>query len=331
MAMANGVASGAGVTRGAVALILTAACAWSTAQAQSWPSRPMRAVVPYGPGSGVDVVARIITEPLGKVLGQNIVVENRAGASGTIATANVVNSPADGHTLLFDSSAQTSVPATMLNMPFDTARDIAGVTTLIENPIIIVAAASKGYKTIADLVAAGKARPGALNFSSAGVATSSHIVAEKLRLAAGFTAVHVPFKSTTDALTEVLAGRIDFLGTALGTALANIKDGRLIGLAMTSRRTKVLPDVPGMADAGLPAAVYSSWLGMMVHGRTSRELVNRLHAETVRLLGTPDVIERLARIGAEPLIMSPEEFDAMRRRELVENAALMKAIGITPQ
>ena len=311
--------------------VVTALCAASLAQAQSWPSRPLRAAVPYGPGTGVDVIARIVTETIGRNIGQPIVVEQRVGAAGTIAAAFTVNAPADGYTLLFDSSAQTSVPATMLNLPFDPGRDIVGVTTLIENPLVLVTSQVKGYRNVAEMVAAAKARPGSFNFASGGVATSTHITGEKVRLAAGFEAVHVPFKSTTDALTELMGGRIDYTYTALTSALGGIRDGRLIALAMSARRSKVLPNVPTIAEAGYPAAAYSSWVGMLVNGKTPRDIVNRLYQETLKALANPEVQERLAKIGAEPTTMSPEEFDAMRRRELVDNASLMKSIGIKPQ
>lgn len=315
----------------AAALALCAGAALAQSAAQSYPTRPIRAVVPYAPGTGVDVVARIVTDAMGKSLGQPIVVEQRVGAAGTIAGANVANGAADGYALLFDTSAQTSVPATMQSLPYDPGRDIVGVTTLIENPLVLVTSAVKGYKSVAELVAAAKAKPGAFNFASGGLATSTHISGEKLRIAANFEAVHIPYKSTTDAITELMGGRIDYTYTALTTALSGVRDGRLIALAMSARRSRVLPNVPTIAEAGYPGAVYSSWLGMMVAGKTPRDIVNRLHQEAVKALANTEVQERLAKIGAEPVTMTPEEFDTMRRRELVENASLMKTIGIKPQ
>jgi len=287
--------------------------------------------VPYGPGTGVDVVARLIGEAISKNVGQPFVVETRLGAAGTIAAAYVVNAPADGHQLLFDSSAQTSVPAMMTSLSFDPARDIVGVTTIVENPLVLVTSQAKGYKNVAELVAAARARPGTINFASGGIATSTHISGEKLRLHANFEALHVPYKSTTDAITEMMGGRIDYTYTALTTALGGIRDGRLIPLAMSARRSKVLPNVPTIAEAGYPNATYSSWVGMLINGKTPRDIVNRLYQETIKVLATTEVQERLAKIGAEPNTLTPDEFDALRRKELVDNLQLVKAAGIKPQ
>ena len=301
------------------------------AHAQSYPSRPVRVIIPYGPGTGVDVVARMVAEAISKSVGQPFVAEQRVGAAGTIAAGTVAKAPADGYTLLVDSSAHTSVPALMQNLPFDTARDFAGVTTLIENPLVLVTAQSRGYKTVADLVAAAKAKPGSINYASGGLGTSTHISAEKLRMGAGFEAVHIPFKSTTEALTEIMGGRMDFTYTALTSALSGIRDGRLVALAMSSRRSPVLPNVPTITEAGVANATYSSWVGMMVAAKTPREIINRLYQETLKAMATPDVQERLAKIGAEPVTMPPDDFEALRRRELVENVQLMKTIGIKAQ
>ena len=310
-----------------VVLALSAFGAW----AQAFPSKPIRAIIPYAPGSGVDVVARIVGEAVAKNLGQPFVAEQKIGAGGTIATAYVATAPADGYTLLFDSSAHTSVPAVTPNLPFDTARDFSGVTTLIENPLVMVTGQSRGFKTIAELVATGKAKPGSINYSSAGFGTSSHISAEKFRIATNLQAVHVPFKSTTDAITEILGGRMDFTYTALTSALAGIRDGRLVALAMSARRSSLLPNVPTIAEAGYPDAAYSSWVGMVVSSKTPRDIVNRLYQETVKALAQPDIVDRLAKIGAEPNTMTPDEFDALRRRELADNMQVMKASGIKLQ
>lgn len=307
-----------------VLLLSCAVDAWG----QAYPARPVKVVIPYGPGTGVDVVARIVTDNLAKQLGQPFVAENRLGAAGTVAANYVATSPGDGYTLLVDSSAHTSVPATMSGLPFDTARDFSGVTTLIENPLVLVASAASGYRTLRDLVAAGKAKPGALTYGSGGVGTSTHISAEKFRNAAGFEALHIPFKSTTEAITELMGGRMDFTYTALTSALAGIRDGRLVPLAMSSRRSAVLPNVPTIEEAGFANAGYSSWIGMMVSSKTPREIVAKLHQATLKAMASPEIQERLAKIGAEPVTMTPEEFDALRRRELVENERLMRAVGI---
>jgi len=305
-------------------LSIAATCAL----AQGYPSRPVKVYVPYGPGTGVDVVARLVSEALAKNFGQSFVIENRPGAGGTIATAFVAAAPADGYTVLVNASSHTSVPALMRNLPYDAARDFAGVTPLAESPLILVIAKSRGIQSVSELIAAAKAKPGTITFASAGVGTATHISAEKFRLAAGFDALHVPFKSTTDALVDVTAGRIDYLYTALVSALAGVKDGRLIPLAVGSRRSSVLPNVPTIVEAGVPNGAYSLWFGMFVGVKTPRDIVNRLNQETVKVLATPELKDRLAKIGAEPFTMTPEEFDAMIRREIVENERIIKTAGI---
>ena len=296
--------------------------------AQQYPSKAVKVYVPYGPGTGVDVAARLISEALARNLSQPFVIENRPGAAGTLATGLVAAAAPDGYSVLVNASSHTSVPALMRNLPYDAARDFAGVTTLAESPLVLVTAKARGLQTVKQLIAAAKAKPGSITFASAGVGTATHIAAEKFRLAAGFETLHIPFKSTTDALADVTTGRIDYLYTALVSALGGIRDGRLVALAMGSRRSSLLPDVPTIVEAGVPNGDYSLWFGMFVSAKTPRDIVNRLNGETVKLLATPELKDRFAKIGAEPFTMTPEEFDVMIRREIVENERLIKAAGI---
>lgn len=312
--------------RAAAGFLLSVAA--SAALAQQYPSKPIRIVVPYGPGTGVDVAARLVAEPLAKTFGQPFVIDNRPGAAGTIATAAVASATADGHTLLVNTAAHTSVQALMRNLPYDTARDLAGVAMIADSPLVLVTSKSRGYQSVKELIAAAKAKPGSITFASAGVGTTSHIAAEKFRIAAGFEALHVPFKSTTDALSDVVTGRIDYLYTALVSALGLVREGKLVALALGARRSELLPNVPTIVEAGVPNGDYSLWFGMFVPARTPRDTVNRLNRETVKALATPDMKERLAKIGAEPYAMSAEQFDALIRREIVENERLIKAAGI---
>lgn len=300
------------------------------ALAQAYPSRPVRVLIPYGPGSGIDVVVRMLNEALGKNLGQPFVAENRAGAAGTIAAAFVASQPADGYTLLSDSSSHTIIPSLRPNMPFDTAKDFVGVTTLIENPLVLVVARSRGINTLQELIAAGKAKPGSITYASAGVGTTTHISAEKFRIGAGIEGLHIPFKSSTDGLAEVMAGRIDFTYTALASAQSGIRDGRIVALAMVSKRVAVMPEVPAV-DEIVPNAAYSTWLGIMAPAKTPRDIVMRLNYEIIKAMTTPEMKDRMAKLGTEPWTMSPDEFDALRRRELVDNERLVKAAGIKMQ
>ena len=308
-------------------LWLTATCAL----AEDYPARPVRVVVPYGPGTGVDVVARLVSETLANKLGQSFVIDNRPGAAGTIGVATVAAAPATGYSILVNASSHTSVPAIMRNLPYDAARDFAGVTLLGESPLVLVIARSRGVRSVSELIAAAKAKPGSISFGSAGVGTATYVSAEKFRRAAGFEAVHVPYKSTTDALVDVMAGRIDYTYTALVSALPGIQDGRLVALALGSRRSPVLPNVPTIVEAGVPNADYSLWFGMFVPAKTPRDIVHRLNRETVQALATAELKEKLAKIGVEPITLTPEQYDALIRRELIENERLMKAAGIKPE
>lgn len=303
----------------------------AAALAQSWPARTIRIVVPYAAGTGLDVIVRLVNEPLSKNLRQPVITENRPGAGGTIGTAVVASAPADGYTVVAVPSSHTMVSLLIRNVPFDPAADFAGVTTMAENPLVLVASSARGWQTVRDVIAAGKAKPGALTFASAGTGTSTHISAEKFRLAGGFEALHIPFKSTTDGLTEVLAGRVDFVYTSLIAAMPAIKDGKLVALAMSSKRSSLLPNVPTIEETGMANSAYSSWLGLLLPAKTPRDIVNRLNAETVKVLQSDDIRERFARIGTEPFTMSPADFDRLIRTELASNERVIRTVGIKPE
>jgi len=303
----------------------------SIASAQAYPSRPVKVIVPYGPGTAIDVIMRELAEVMSKDMGQPFVIENRPGASGTIGSAAVAAAAPDGYTILSESSSHTSAPAFLPKLGFDPKRDLAGVTTIIDSPLVLVVAKSSGYKSLAELIAAAKAQPGVLTFASAGLGSSTYMTAEKMRLAAGFDALHVPFKSTTDGLTEVIAGRVTYTYTGVASAVPLVKDGRLVPLAMGFRRSGAFPDVPSSEEAGIANSGYSGWLGVLVPAKTPRDIVARLHQEIVKAMASPQMKERLAKSGAEAYTMSPEEFDALREREFAENERMVKAMGIKVQ
>ena len=310
------------------ALLLAAS---GPAVAQAWPSKPLRVVVAFTPGSATDIIARTLGERLSAQLGQPVVVENRPGASGTIGAAAVARSDPDGHTILVNSSSHTVAPATMKELPYDTLRDLSGVTPLGNLPNVLVVSPAKGYRSAADLVAAAKARPGKLNYASGGVGSAAQLNAERFRLSAGFEAVHVPFKGAPEALAQVLAGEVDFYFCPIVPALPMLKDGRLAAVAVGSnRRAAALPEVPTTLEAGYANSDYNFWVGMFVPAKTPREIVARLHQETLKAMQAPDVAQRLARLGAEPMPMTPEQFDAYLREEVAANALLVRAAGIKP-
>lgn len=302
----------------------------ASALAQNWPTKPMRVVVPFTAASATDTIARMVAERVAAQLGQTIVVENRPGAGGTIGVGVVARAEPDGYTILVHSSSYTVTPSTYPNLPYNTERDFAGITPLANLPNVLVIAPSKGIRSVKELVATAKAKPGTLTYASAGAGSATQLNAERFRLGAGFDAVHVPFKGTPEALTEIMTGRVDYYFCPVISVLQFIKDGRLLALAAgSSKRSSALPDVPTTLEAGIPNSDYNFWVGMMVPAKTPREIVAKLSQHTLQALRAPDMQERMAKIGAEPMIMTPAEFAAYIRKEIASNAVLVKAAKIT--
>lgn len=309
---------------------LTSMATW--AAAQGWPTKPIRVIVPFTAGSTTDIIARAISDKLATQLGQPVVVENKAGAGGTIGAGAVAKADPDGYTVLIHSSSHTVNPATFASLPFNTERDFAGITPIAALPNVLVIAPSKGIKNVADLIAAAKAKPGAMNYASAGAGSATHLNAEKFRIQAGISGVHVPFKGSPEAITEVMTGRVDYYFSPVAPVLGHIKEGKLLALAVGSpRRSSVLPDVPTTVEAGVAGSEYDFWIGMLVPAKTPREIVTRLHQEMQKALASPEVKERFAKIGAEPLLLTPEQFDTRIQAEIAANTKLVKAAGIPTQ
>ena len=315
-----------------LALLLAATWIAGAAAAQDYPTRPIHFIVPFTPGSGTDIIARTVADTMGRGLGQPIVIDNKPGAGGTIGAAQVARSEPDGYTVLIHSSGHTLNPAIYPNLPYDTLRDLTGITPIAALPNVMVVSPQRGWKTVADLVAAAKARPGQLNYASAGVGSATHLNAEKFRLQAGIDAVHVPFKGTPEALTDVVGGRDDWFFAPLSSALPLIRDGRLQALAVsTPVRSPSLPDVPTTVEAGVPDSDYTFWVGMFVPAATPPAVVRRLHDEVLKALASPEVKERLARLGADPFTMSPDVFNAYVRTEMQSAARIAKAASLKAQ
>jgi tripartite-type tricarboxylate transporter receptor subunit TctC len=288
--------------------------------------------VPFTPGSTTDIIARGVTDRLAVGLGQPVVVENRSGAGGTIGAAVVAKADPDGYTVLVHSSSHTVNPATYESLPFDTLRDFAGVTPLASLPNVLIISPAKNIRSVKELIAAAKAKPGSMNYASAGAGSATHLNAEKFRIQAGIDAVHVPFKGSPEAITEVMTGRVDYYFSPVAPVLSQIKEGKVVALAVGSpKRSSVLPDVPTTAEAGVPGSEYNFWIGMLVPAKTPREIVNRLYQETQKALASAEVKERFAKLGAEPMPMTPEQFDAYIKEELAANTKLVKAAGIKAQ
>jgi len=303
--------------------------AMGAAQAQVYPVRPVRAIVGFAAGGQIDAITRIVTAKMAENLRQPIVVENRPGAGNTIGMTAVAKAEPDGYTILVNSSSHTIVPATYGSLAFDTVRDFTPIIPLANMATVLVVSPSKGYKSVADLVAAAKAKPGAMNYSTAGAGNFSHFASEVFRLAAGFEAVHVPSKGAPEALTEVLAERVDFFFSPLILALPFLKEGKLQALAVSgSRRATALPDVPTTAEAGYPRSEYNFWVGVFAPAKTPAAVIDRLHQETLAAAQNTAVRERLAKLGADPMLLSPAIFAQLVRDEVAINTRIAAAAGL---
>ena len=301
----------------------------SAALAQAYPSRPIKFLVPFSPGSGTDIIARTVGEAMSKNIGQPVIVENKPGAGGTIAAAQVARGEADGYTVLIHSSGHALNPAIYPNLPYDTLRDLTGITPLASMPNVLVVSPARGWKTVADLVAATKAKPGQLNYASAGIGSATHMNAEKFRLQAGIEAQHVPFKGTPEALTDVIGGRNDWFFAPLSAALPLVREGKLQALAVsTPTRAAVLPAVPTSVEAGVPGSDYIFWVAMIVSSATPPAVMQRLHDEALKVLADRDVKERLAGLGAEPFPLAQDAFNAFIRVEVDAAAKIARAANL---
>ena len=296
--------------------------------AQTWPSKPIRIIVPFSAGSGTDIVARTVADQLSKQIGQTIVVENRVGAGGTIGVGAVAKSDPDGHTLLVHSTTHVVAASTYSNSGYDTARDFAGISTLASLPNVLVVPPSK-YKTVKDLVEAAKAKPGMMNYASGGAGSAAHLNGERFRMATGIQLQHIPYKGGPEGLAAVMSGDCEFYFIPLPAARGLIAGGRLAALAVSgTTRASALPDVPTTVEAGFPNSEYNFWVGMYAPAATPRAVVDKLNAEVLKALQQPAVKEKLANVGGDPLPMKPTEFDAFTRKEIDVNAALVKAANI---
>ena len=298
------------------------------AQAE-WPrGQAIRVVVPFTAGSGTDVVARLLGEKLGPALGTSIVVDNRAGAGGTLGAALVAKAPPDGYTLLVHSAGHVVNPAIYANLSYDTLKDFTGITALASLPNVLVTAPDR-FKDVRDLVEQAKSKPGTLNYGSAGNGSATHMNAEVFRFAAGLQAQHVPFKGTPEALNETMAGRIDWFFAPMVSALSLVQSGKLKALAVgTAKRSDVLPQLPTTVEAGVPGSEYLFWVGLFAPARTPAPVVARLHDEVVKAMTSADLKDRLDKLGAEPFLMPPAAFDKFIVDETAKAQQIVRAAGI---
>jgi len=294
----------------------------------TWPAaRSIRAIVPFSAGSTIDILGRIVLDPLSKQLGQTIVVENRGGAGGSLGSAAVAKADPDGYTILINAAAHSGAPAAYPNLPYDAANDFSSVASFGNVPNVLLVAPSKGINTVQELVA--KAKAGSLSFASAGVGSATHWAAERFNVSAGLKVTHVPFRGGPEALTEVMTGRVDYIFIGISSGLPFIQNKQLVPLAVSSaKRSPSLPEVPTTLEAGYKDSDFNYWNGMLVPAKTPRPIVDGLYAETTKVLALPDVQQKLKVQGVEPAPMTPSEMDAMIRREIALNLKIAKEAGL---
>jgi tripartite-type tricarboxylate transporter receptor subunit TctC len=303
----------------------------TAAQAAEWPTKSIRVVVPYAAGSATDLVPRTVFEQVGRQVGQSFIVENRPGGGTTIGSSQVKQSDPDGYAILVHSNAIVTVPAIQLNVPYDPVKDFSGLTPLGNVPLVLVVALSKGIKTVKELVAKAKAKPGEINYAAAGIGTPPHLATERFRLAAGFEGQLVPFKGAPEALTEVMTGRVDIYFCPITPALPLIRDGKLLAIAVSSgKRATALPDVPTTLES-VPESDMDLWVGAFVPKKTPRDVVAKMHDEIVKALNTQATKGKLTTLGVQPMIMEPDAFDARIAKEAAIAVKLAKAANIQPQ
>src|SRR5438477_5414816 len=306
------------------------ACA--TVAQDDYPNRPLRIVVGFTPGGGPDITARHIAQRLGETFKQPVIVENRPGAGGTVAAGIVARSPADGYTLLSVSSAHAAAAAIYPKLSYDTLKDLAGVTQSATSKYVLVVAPSLGVRSVKDLVAAAKARPGTINFSSAGIGSGTHFAAEVFKAMAAIDVVHVPFKGIPDALGETVAGRVQFFMAPIANGVNLVRDGRLVGLGVSSKnRDALLPDVPTIDESGVPGYEQELWFGILVPAGVPRPAMAKLNAEISRVLSDPETKKRWAPIGIEPRPTTPQQFDQLIAAETALYTRIARAANITSE
>ena len=296
----------------------------------AYPARPVRIVVPFTPGSATDIIARVVAPRLAERWGRPVVIDNRPSAGGIVACTTVAEATPDGHTLLVTGSNFAGSAALYAGkLPYDAVRDFSGITQFATTPLVLVVAPSLGVKSVKEFLALAREKKGQLNFGSTGLGSGPHYGAELFMLAAGIGAVHVPYRGSPESLTDLMAGRVHFILSPVLAASPLVKGGRLLALGVTTTyRAQAMPDVPTIAEAGLPGFEYQGWYGMLAPGKTPRKIVNLLSAEVGGILDLPETRERIANQGAAARRSTPEAFDKIVREEIATRTKVWKAAGV---
>ena len=315
-----------------ILLLLALATFSAGAQSQAFPSKPVRLVIAFTPGSSTDIIGRAVAAKLQEMWGQPVVAENRVGAGGSIGSKVVVDSAPDGYILLANSSAHVANPGIYAKLPYDTLKDFTNLALLGGGPNVLITGQDTGWKTLADFVGAAKANPGKLNFSSAGIGSGTHFNLEKLKIAAGIDVQHIPYKGTPEAIADTIGGRVCCYWAPLNAALPHVAGGKAVALAVSSaKRSALLPNVPAVAEQGYPGFDYTLWVGLWGPAGMPAELANKINKDVNAALASPDLRERLTRLGTEPGNLSIAEFTDFVRKEVDETQRILKAAGIKPQ
>ena len=302
------------------------------AHAQNYPAKPVRLIIAFTPGSSTDIIGRAVAAKLQEMWGQPVIAENRTGAGGSIGSAAVLREPADGYTLLANSSAHVANPSIYKTLPYDTLKDFTNIAPLAGGPNVLIVSPQSGWKKLGDFIAAAKAKPGQLNFSSAGIGSGTHFNLEKLKLMAGIDVAHVPYKGTPEAISDTIAGRVCCYFAPINASLPHVNGGKALALAVSSaQRSPLLPNVPTIAESGVPGFDYTLWVGLWGPAGMSADLANKINADVRKAMASPDLKERLTKLGTLPMDMSTQQFSDFVKKELDETAKVMKAAGIKPQ
>ncbi len=304
----------------------------ASAQAQAWPTKPVRLVVPLTAGSGADIVARVLGRKLGEMWGQPVVIDNKPGAGGQIGTREVVRAEPDGHTLLVQSASHSANPAIYKSLPYDPLRDLVDVSLLATTPYVMVALGTGPFKTVRSVVDAAKLKPESVFFASAGVGTSTHLTAELFADGAGIKLTHIPFKGSPDAINDVASGNSAFYMAPLPTVGGMLKDGRIAPIAVTSaQRVPSLPNIPTVAESGYPNFKAELWVGLWAPSATPPAVVAKIAADITKALQSPDIQDQYAKAGNQVRIMAPVDFAKFVRDEIATNKALVRKANIQPE
>jgi tripartite-type tricarboxylate transporter receptor subunit TctC len=317
-------------TIGIIAAVLAASALH--AFAQEYPGKPVRVVITFTPGSSTDIVGRVMAQKLSEYWGQPVLPENRGGAGGSIAAAMVAKAAPDGYTLMVDSSAHAATPAMYAKLPYDTLKDFVDIASIAGQANVLVVAPGSAAKSVGDLIAAAKAKPGAINFAHAGVGSGTHLNTEKFKLATGIDFLQIPYKGTQEVLTDLLGGRVEYYFAPISAALSGVRNGKLRPLAVsTAKRSGALPDVPTVAESGVPGFEFTLWFGIWGPAGMPSAVVDKINRDVGRALAEQGVREQLAKLGNDTMVMTPAEFSRFVRREVEDYGKIIKAAGIQPQ